>query len=185
MSTRLLMIKLNHNNVKVVADSGGEDLTFFFQSFSLFKNTKQQDHFQSNSNGFPCTGLPFAQTNARNMLGFPSLSSKGWNFIYPLMHRFIQYYQAFERTWSYQFNRDVTVEQQWKATCSADETSCTFAFTIFVLLFQIYLLLSQRGCFGRRYWLTCRPIAKQFKQMLRKASEEDLCFNTSCFDVCW
>ena len=35
---------------------------------------------------------------------------------------------------------------------------------------QIYLLLSQRGCFGRRYWLTCRPIAKQFTQMLRKAS---------------
>ena len=68
---------------------------------------KQQDHFQSNSNGFPCTGLPFAQTNARNMLGFFSLSSKGWNFIYPLMDRFIQYYQAFERTWSYQFkNRD-------------------------------------------------------------------------------
>ena len=157
---------------------------FFFQSFSLFKNTKQQDHFQSNSKG-----LPVAQTNARNMLGSPFLSSKGWNFIYPLMHRFIQYYQAFERTWSYQFNRDVTVEQQWKATCSADETSCTFAvsilFTIFVLLFQIYLLLSQRGCFGRRYWLTCRPIAKQFTQMLRKASEEDLCFNTSCFDVCW
>ena len=88
-------------------------------------------------------------------------------------------------TWSYQFNRDVTVEQQWKATCSADETSCTFAFTIFVLLFQIYLSLSQRGCFGRRYWLTCRPIAKQFTQMLRKASEEDVCFNTSCFDVCW
>ena len=156
----------------------------FFQSFSLFKNTKQQDHFQSNSKG-----LPVAQTNARNMLGSPFLSSKGWNFIYPLMHRFIQYYQAFERTWSYQFNRDVTVEQQWKATCSADETSCTFAvsilFTIFVLLFQIYLLLSQRGCFGRRYWLTCRPRAKQFTQMLRKASEEDLCFNTSCFDVCW
>ena len=157
---------------------------FFFQSFSLFKNTKQQDHFQSNSKG-----LPVAQTNARNMLGSPFLSSKGWNFIYPLMHRFIQYYQAFERTWSYQFNRDVTVEQQWKATCSADETSCTFAvsilFTIFVSLFQIYLLLSQRGCFGRRYWLTCRPRAKQFTQMLRKASEEDLCFNTSCFDVCW
>ena len=156
----------------------------FFQSFSLFKNTKQQDHFQSNSKG-----LPVAQTNARNMLGSPFLSSKGWNFIYPLMHRFIQYYQAFERTWSYQFNRDVTAEQQWKVTCSADETSCTFAvsilFTIFVLLFQIYLLLSQRGCFGRRYWLTCRPIAKQFTQMLRKASEEDLCFNTSCFDVCW
>ena len=33
---------------------------FFFQSFSLFKNKKKQDPFQSNSNGFPSTGFPFA-----------------------------------------------------------------------------------------------------------------------------
>ena len=48
--------------------------------------------------------------------------SKGGNFIYPMMHRFILYYQASERTWCYQFNRDVTVEHQWKATCFSDET---------------------------------------------------------------
>ena len=29
-------------------------------------------------------------------------------------------------------------------------------------------------CFGRGYWLTCRPIARQSKQMLSEASEEDL-----------
>ena len=34
-------------------------------------------------------------------------------------------------------------------------------FTILALLFQIHLLLSQRECFGRRYLLTCRPIARQ------------------------
>ena len=44
--------------------------------------------------------------------------------------------------------------------------------TIFVLLFQKYILLSERECFGRRYWLTCRPIARQSTQMLREASEE-------------
>ena len=42
---------------------------------------------------------------------------------------------------------------------------CVDIFTIFVLLFQIYLLLSQRECFGRRYWLTCRPIAMQSTQI--------------------
>ena len=29
---------------------------------------------------------------------------KGENFIYPMMHRFILYYQVSERTWSYQFS---------------------------------------------------------------------------------
>ena len=38
-------------------------------------------------------------------------SDQRGNFIYPMMHRFILYYQASERTWWYQFNRDVTVEQ--------------------------------------------------------------------------
>ena len=33
-------------------------------------------------------------------------SSKGGNFTSPMMHRFILYYQASERTWSYQFKRD-------------------------------------------------------------------------------
>ena len=76
---------------------------------------------------------------------------KAGNFIYPMMHRLILYHHASERTWSYQFNRDATVEQHWKATCFADATLCIDLFTIFVLLFQIYLLLSQRECFGRQY----------------------------------
>ena len=58
---------------------------------------------------------------------------------------------------------------------------CVDLFMIFVLLFQIYLLLSQRECFARRYWLTCRPITRQSTQMLREASEQDLCFSTSCY----
>ena len=49
---------------------------------------------------------------------------------------------------------------------------CVDILTIFVLLFQKYILLSQRECFCRRYWLTCRPIARQSTQMLREASEE-------------
>ena len=57
--------------------------------------------------------------------------SKGGNFIYPMMPRFILYYQASERTWSYQFNRDETVEQRWKATSFADKTFCTFAVSIY------------------------------------------------------
>ena len=72
---------------------------------------------------------------------YPSLHitthHKGGNFIYPMMHRFILYYQASERTWCYQFNRDVTVEQQWKATCFADKTFCTFAVSIY-LRFSFY-----------------------------------------------
>ena len=39
---------------------------------------------------------------------FSCFTQRG-NFIYPMMHLFILYYQASERTWSYQFNRDVTV----------------------------------------------------------------------------
>ena len=62
---------------------------------------------------------------------------KGGNFIYPMMHRFILYYQASERTWCYQSNKDVTVEQQWKATCSANKTFCTFAVSIY-LRFSFY-----------------------------------------------
>ena len=54
------------------------------------------------------------------------------------------------------------------------------SFTIFVLLLQIYVLLTQRKCFGRRYWLTCRPITRQSTQMLREGSKRDLCFSTSC-----
>ena len=60
---------------------------------------------------------------------------------------------------------------------------CVDLFTIFVFLFQIYLLLSQRECFARRYWLTCRPITRQSTQMLREASEQDLCFSTSCYEA--
>ena len=59
----------------------------------------------------------------RNLIIFPSV--KGGNFIYPMMHRLILYYQASERTRSNQFNRDVTVEQRWKATCFGDKTFCT------------------------------------------------------------
>ena len=59
--------------------------------------------------------------------------------------------------------------------------SCVDLFMIFVLLFQIYLLLSQRECFARRYWLTCRPITGQSTQMLHEASEQDLCFSASCY----
>ena len=66
-------------------------------------------------------------------LGLP----KGGNFIYPMMHRFILYYQASERTWSDQFNRDATVEQRWKVTCVADKTFCTFAVSIY-LRFSFY-----------------------------------------------
>ena len=33
---------------------------------------------------------------------------------------------------------------------------CVDLFTIFVLLYQIYLLLSQRECFGGRLWVTLR-----------------------------
>ena len=62
---------------------------------------------------------------------------KGGNFIYPMMHRFILYYQAAERMWCYQFNRDVTIEQQCKATCFADKTFCTFAVSIY-LWFSFY-----------------------------------------------
>ena len=65
------------------------------------------------------------------------VAPKGGNFIYPMMHRFILYYQASERTWCYQFNKDVTVEQQCKATCSADKTFCTFAVSIY-LRFSFY-----------------------------------------------
>ena len=100
--------------------------------------------------------------------------AKGGNFIYPMMHRFMLYYQASKRTWCYQFNGDVTVEQQWKATCFADKTflylCCVDLFTIFVLLFEIYLLLSQRDCFGRR---------------LCDSSQEGPCFSSSCFNARW
>ena len=86
MSDRLLMIKLNHNNVKVVPDPRAEDATknISFQSFSLFKNKKQQDPFQSNSSAFCSTGLPFAQTNAINMLGVPSSHLKSSTFPSPV-----------------------------------------------------------------------------------------------------
>ena len=63
--------------------------------------------------------------------------SKGGNFMYPMMHPFTLYYQASERTWSYQFNRDATVEQRWKATSFADKTFCTFAVSIY-LRFSFY-----------------------------------------------
>ena len=59
--------------------------------------------------------------------------SKGGNFIYPMMHPFILYYQGSEHT----FNRDATVEQRWKATSFADKTFCTFAVSIY-LRFSFY-----------------------------------------------
>ena len=40
-----------------------------------------------------------------------SMSHKGRNFIYPMMHRFVLYYQASECTWSYQFKWDASIEQ--------------------------------------------------------------------------
>ena len=58
--------------------------------------------------------------------------SKGRIFTSPMMHRFILYYQASERTWSYQLKRDATVEQHWKVTCFAGETFCVFAALIFL-----------------------------------------------------
>ena len=56
---------------------------------------------------------------------------------HPMMHHFMLYYQASERTWSYQFNRDATVEQHWKAMCFADASLCTFAVSTF-LRFPFY-----------------------------------------------
>ena len=70
-------------------------------------------------------------------------AGKGGNFIYPMMHRFLLYYQASERTWSYQFNRNATVEQRWKATCDADKTFCTFA----VSFTAGHILASHAGVF--------------------------------------
>ena len=88
---------------------------------------------------------------------------------------------------SHQFNRDATVEQRWKATCFADKTFCTFAVMIFVLLFQIYLLLSQRECLAADYQLTTvtsLTIARQSTQMFLEASKEGLCLSTSCINMC-
>ena len=112
---------------------------------------------------------------------------KGGNFIYPMMHRFILYYQAAERTWCYQFNRDVTIEQQCKATCFADKTFCTFAVSIY-LRFSFYYS-KYISCQGKEsvsaadYELTSLTIATESTQMLLEASEEGLCFGTSCFNV--
>ena len=137
-----------------------------------------------------------AVSSFSDMIPWRKRTKQGWwyepgNFIYPMMHRFF----------------------------------CTFAVSIF-LRFSFYYskyIFCQRECFGRRYWLTCRPITRQSTQMLRVAceqqthfrssllsllffggreattgnasavrrlklregSEQDLCFSTSCFDVCW
>ena len=54
---------------------------------------------------------------------------------------------------SHQFDRDATVEQQWKATCFADKTFCTFAVSIY-LRFSFYypniFLVKSKRVFGRR-----------------------------------
>ena len=95
--------------------------------------------------------------------------SKGGNFIYPMMHRFILFYQASERTWSYQFNRDATVEQRWKATCFADKTFFTFAVLMY-LQFSFYCC-KYISCYVKEsvlaadYELTSLTIARQSTQM--------------------
>ena len=69
--------------------------------------------------------------------------------------------------------QDATVEQQWSdmfRRWNLLYVCCVDILKIFVLLFQKYILLSQRECFGRRYWLTCRPMARQSTQILREAS---------------
>ena len=60
--------------------------------------------------------------------------------------------------------QDATVEQWWSDLFRRWNLLylwCVDIFTILALPFQIHLLLSQRECFGRRYLLTCRPIARQ------------------------
>ena len=113
---------------------------------------------------------------------------KGGNFIYPMMHRFILYYQDSERLWSHQFNRDVRVEKQWKASCFADKTFCTFAVSIYLRFFFTIpntSLVKSKRVFGRRLWVTSLTKARQSTQMFLEASEEGLCFSTSCFNVRW
>ena len=113
---------------------------------------------------------------------FQFLLGRG-NFMYPMMHRFILHCQASERTWSsVQKGRDswTTLESNVFRRWNFLYLCCVDLFTIFVLLLQIYVLLTQRKCFGRRYWLTCRPITRQSTQMLREGSKPDLCFSTSC-----
>ena len=78
VSARLLMIKLKHNNVKVVADSRVEDVTKIFV-FKVSRHSKTRNN-KSNSSGSSSTGLPFAQTSARNMLGVPSSHLKSSTF---------------------------------------------------------------------------------------------------------
>ena len=78
-----------------------------------------------------------------------------------------------------------TLESDVFRWCKPLYLCCGDLFTISVLLFQIYLLLSQRECFGCRYWLICRPITRQSTKMLIEAGKQDLCFSASCFDVCW
>ena len=78
------MIKLNHNNVKVVADPRAEDVTkIFFSKFLVIQTHETTRSFQSNSSGSSSTGLPFAQTNARNLLGVPSSHLKSSTFPSP------------------------------------------------------------------------------------------------------
>ena len=80
-------------------------------------------------------------------------AKKAGNFIYPMMHRFILYYQASARTWSDQFNRDAIVEQRWKATCFARKPSvpllCRSIYDFRSTIPNVNVL-SQRECFGRR-----------------------------------
>ena len=94
-----------------------------------------------------------------------------------MMHRFILYYQ---------FNWDATVEQRWKAICFADET-CTFAVSIY-LRFSFYYSKSiscyvKESVLAADYLVTSLTIERQSTQMFLEASEEGLCFSTSCFNV--
>ena len=53
-----------------------------------------------------------------------------------------------ERTWCCQFNRDVTVEQQWKATCFADKLSvsllCRSNYNFLITIPNISLVNSKK-----------------------------------------
>ena len=94
-----------------------------------------------------------------------TIGRKRGNFIYPMMHRFILYYQASERTWSYQFNRDATVEQRWKATWSGDKTWEGFVFNkrwTFISAYKddIFVLRVRRFFWSRGPSLKIMPSGK-------------------------
>ena len=130
--------------------------------------------------------MNFLQNDHRPLKLCCSVYSKGGNFIYPMMHRFILYYQASEGTWSLvQQERDVNNGGK-RLVLPIKLSVPLLCRSILVLLFQIYLLLSQRECvLAADYELTSLTIARQSTQMFLEASKEGLCFSTSCFNVHW